>query len=77
MNERLILFLLDHLGYANGTVHGVTTYLVSVVPRLVQAGHRAMLCVLSAPHVAAKRLQNVGYGALILSSEEVGPASAP
>ena len=51
---------MDHLGYANGTVHGVTTYLVSVVPRLVQAGHRAMLCVLSAPHGAAKRLQDVG-----------------
>ena len=51
-----VLFIGDHFGYANGVVHGVTTWYLSVLPRLQDAGVDVGCCILGDPHPAAKEL---------------------
>lgn len=53
-----VLFLADHLGYPNGSVHGVTTYCRTVFPQLVARGLRFASVFLGKPHVAAEGLRS-------------------
>ena len=55
-----ILSLNDHLGYADGVWHGHTTYLVNVLPRLVDAGHEVHAHFLRASHPAGELLEAAG-----------------
>lgn len=51
-----VLFVLDHLGYPGGIVHGGTSYCSSVLPGLARHGVSAKLCVLREEHPAAAAL---------------------
>jgi glycosyltransferase involved in cell wall biosynthesis len=55
-----IMILADHIGYADGVRHGVTTYLVHVLPLLAAAGVDLTVCFLRAPHPAAVDLRARG-----------------
>jgi glycosyltransferase involved in cell wall biosynthesis len=52
-----IMVLADHIGYADGVRHGVTTYLLHVLPLLAAAGVDLTVCFLRAPHPAAAELR--------------------
>lgn len=55
-----VLFLSDHLGYANGVTHGATTYFMSVLPQLASEGIDLTVCFLRNRHEAANRLEAMG-----------------
>ena len=55
-----VMVLADHIGYADGVRHGVTTYLVHVLPALAAAGVDLTVCFLRAPHAAAADLRACG-----------------
>ena len=55
-----IMILADHFGYADGLRHGVTTYLLHVLPLLAGAGIDLTVCFLRAPHAAAAELRARG-----------------
>jgi glycosyltransferase involved in cell wall biosynthesis len=55
-----VLFLCDHLGYARGVVHGVTTYYQQVLPRLARKNVRLKVCFLRQYHDAAQTLMHHG-----------------
>lgn len=52
-----VLFLADHLGPPDGGVHGVTTYLLDVLPALKRIGADVAACFLREAHPAAKSLR--------------------
>jgi glycosyltransferase involved in cell wall biosynthesis len=64
-NARL-LWLGDHFGYAGATIHGATTYYLSVLPRLKEAGVRLTACFLGAPHPAGADLAKQGVEPIML-----------
>jgi len=73
-NKLPVLFLLDHIGYDQGPVHGVTTYLVTVMPELRRAGQDSLLCVTRTPHPAAlKRLEAVGIHPIFFHCKKFDP----
>jgi glycosyltransferase involved in cell wall biosynthesis len=55
-NRPRVLFVLDHLGYPGGVVHGGTSYCSSVLPGLARHGVTTKLCVLREEHPAAAAL---------------------
>lgn len=55
-----ILFLNDHLGYADGVWHGQTTYLVNTLPKLAASGHSVHAFFLHPRHPAASVLEAAG-----------------
>ncbi|MCK8516805.1 glycosyltransferase family 4 protein [Methylonatrum kenyense] len=55
-----VLVANDHLGHQGGAAHGVTTYLLAVLPRLRQANVQVVPCFLGPYHPAAERLVNDG-----------------
>ncbi|MEX2494686.1 MAG: glycosyltransferase [Woeseia sp.] len=63
-----VLFLADHLGTADGGVHGVTTYLLDVLPALLSAGMEVGACFLREEHPAAQRLREKGVSVRFLGS---------
>jgi L-malate glycosyltransferase len=52
-----VMVLADHLGYAAGVPHGVTTYLLNVLPLLARCGVELTVCFLREPHSAARELR--------------------
>ena len=54
------MVLADHIGYAGGVRHGVTTYMLHVLPKLAAAGVDLTVCFLRAPHAAAADLRACG-----------------
>jgi glycosyltransferase involved in cell wall biosynthesis len=54
------LFLIDHLGYAEGAWHGRTAYLTYVLPELRRLGCEVALCVLRGEHPAVAPLRQSG-----------------
>jgi glycosyltransferase involved in cell wall biosynthesis len=55
-----VLFLSDHLGYADGVIHGATTYFLNVLPALSKAGVFLKVCFLRGRHPIATRLEAEG-----------------
>ncbi len=51
-----VLVLADHFGYAGGVEHGVTRYLLDVLPALREAGVEVTACFLRERHAAADTL---------------------
>lgn len=68
-----VMILADHIGYADGVRHGVTTYLVHVLPLLAAAGVDLTVCFLRAPHAAAADLQAQGIRPIFLDAGKWDP----
>jgi glycosyltransferase involved in cell wall biosynthesis len=67
------MIVADHLGYAGGVVHGVTTYFLEVLPALVEAGVALTVCYLREPHPAADGLRERGIAPVFLSAARMNP----
>jgi glycosyltransferase involved in cell wall biosynthesis len=67
------MVLADHFGYAGGVRHGVTTYLVHVLPLLAAAGVELTVCFLRAPHAAAADLSARGIRPIFLDTGKWDP----
>ena len=68
-----VLALADHLGHAEGRVHGATTYYATVFPRLVRAGVDLTVCFMGPAHPAADRLESAGVTPLFLGRRRWDP----
>lgn len=67
LTEPNILFLSDHLGYADGVIHGATTYFLNVLPALKQTGIPVTVCFLRDRHPVAERLEAAGIEPVFLN----------
>jgi glycosyltransferase involved in cell wall biosynthesis len=61
-----VLFLSDHLGYAEGIIHGATTYFLHVLPALQQAGIPLTVVFLRNRHPVAEQLEQSGIQPIFL-----------
>ncbi len=52
-----LLFLSDHLGYADGVIHGATTYFLNVLPALKAAEINLQACFLRMRHPISEKLE--------------------
>jgi glycosyltransferase involved in cell wall biosynthesis len=68
-----VMVLADHFGYAGGVPHGVTTYLLNVLPLLAQCGVELTVCFLRAPHPAARELRARGIEPVFLDAAKWDP----
>jgi glycosyltransferase involved in cell wall biosynthesis len=68
-----ILHLADHMGYGGTIPHGMTTYLLTVLPRLRAAGHDVLACFLREPHVSATELERQGVKTHFLNASRLDP----
>lgn len=68
-----VLFLSDHLGYANGVTHGATTYFMSVLPQLASDDVELTVCFLRERHEAADGLEGLGIKPLFLNRGKWDP----
>jgi glycosyltransferase involved in cell wall biosynthesis len=71
-----VMVLADHFGYAGGVRHGVTTYLIHVLPLLARAGIDLTVCFLRAPHGAAEELHAQGIRPIFLDAGKWDPTVA-
>lgn len=72
-----VMYLGDHLGYPGGVVHGVTAYLLHVLPELARRGIEVTACFLRGPHPAATRLEASGVECSFLSAAPWSPLVVP
>jgi glycosyltransferase involved in cell wall biosynthesis len=70
-----VLFLSDHLGHAEGRIHGVTTYFLETLPAFDRARVTPTLCILQPHHQAAPRLAAAGVEPLFLGRTKWDPRS--
>lgn len=68
-----VMIVADHIGYADGVRHGVTTYLLHVLPLLAQAGIDLTVCFLRAPHAASSELNARGIRPVFLGAGKWDP----
>jgi glycosyltransferase involved in cell wall biosynthesis len=71
-----IMVLADHFGYAGGVRHGVTTYLLHVLPALAAMGVDMTVCFLRAPHAAAADLHALGIRPVFFDAGKWDPTVA-
>ena len=71
-----VMVLADHIGYADGVRHGVTTYLLHVLPLLAAAGVELTVCFLRAPHPAAEDLRAQGIRPVFFDAAKWDPTVA-
>src|SRR6185312_7523386 len=71
-----VMILADHFGYADGVRHGVTTYLLHVLPPLIAAGIDLTVCFLRAPHAAAEDLRAMGIRPVFFDAGKWDPTVA-
>jgi glycosyltransferase involved in cell wall biosynthesis len=71
-----VMILADHFGYADGVRHGVTTYLLHVLPLLAAAGVEMTVCFLRAPHAAAADLHALGIRPVFFDAGKWDPTVA-
>lgn len=71
-----VMILADHFGYADGVRHGVTTYLLHVLPALIAAGVDLTVCFLRAPHAAAADLHAMGIRPVFFDAGKWDPTVA-
>jgi glycosyltransferase involved in cell wall biosynthesis len=71
-----VMVLADHFGYAGGVRHGVTTYLLHVLPLLAAAGVELTVCFLRAPHAAAAELRAAGIRPVFFDARKWDPTVA-
>jgi len=68
-----ILQLADHMGYRGTVPHGMTTYLLMVLPRVRAAGHEVAACFLREPHTSAQELERAGIPTHFLNARRYDP----
>ena len=68
-----VLYVGDHFGYPSGVAHGVTVYLLNVLPELRKAGLDLNSCFLREPHPAAAPLVAAGMAPTFLSAAPWNP----
>jgi glycosyltransferase involved in cell wall biosynthesis len=68
-----VMVLADHFGYAGGVPHGVTTYLLNVLPLLARRGVKLTVCFLREPHAAARELRARGIQPIFLDAAKWDP----
>jgi glycosyltransferase involved in cell wall biosynthesis len=68
-----VAFLSDHLGHANGRIHGVTTYFLETLPAFDRARVTPMLCILQPRHQAASRFAAAGVEPIFLGRTKSDP----
>jgi L-malate glycosyltransferase len=68
-----VMVLADHFGYAGGVPHGVTTYLLNVLPLLAHRGVKLTVCFLREPHAAAEELRARGIHPVFLDAGKWDP----
>lgn len=68
-----VLFVWDHLGYANGATHGLTRYCLNVLPRLNCGSVRVTACFLREEHVAGAELRRLGVEPIFLGRSKWDP----
>jgi glycosyltransferase involved in cell wall biosynthesis len=68
-----VLIVGDHLGYEEGVVHGVTIYLLNVLPALRRAGLNFTACFLRRAHPAAELLVAAGITPIFMSAARLNP----
>jgi len=71
-----VMVLADHFGYAGGVRHGVTTYLLHVLPLLADAGIELTVCFLREPHPAADELRARGIRPVFFNAGKWDPTVA-
>lgn len=71
-----VMVLADHFGYAGGVRHGVTTYLLHVLPLLAGAGIELTVCFLREPHAAADELRARGIRPVFFDAGKWDPTVA-
>jgi glycosyltransferase involved in cell wall biosynthesis len=71
-----ILFIGDHLGYADGVLHGGTVYALHVFPALVRAGCAVECCFLGREHRSASVLREGGVSVKFLGAGKWNPMAA-
>ncbi|HEU5443617.1 MAG TPA: glycosyltransferase family 4 protein [Steroidobacteraceae bacterium] len=71
-----VMVLADHMGYAEGVRHGVTTYLLHVLPLLAAAGIDLTVCFLREQHAAAADLHAHGIRPIFLGAGKWDPTVA-
>lgn len=76
-NRTRVLFINDHLGYADGSWHGVTRYCVDVLPRLDASRFAVTACFLRARHPAAEDLEARGIRPLFPTRSRYDPRALP
>ena len=68
-----VLFVSDHLGYANNRVHGATTYFLNVLPRLEPDRIALTVCFLRGWHAKARELEAAGVQPIFLDRRKSDP----
>jgi hypothetical protein len=68
-----VLFLSDHLGYADGVTHGATTYFTNVLPHLASNEVELTVCFLRERHASATHLEAMGVTPLFLHRSKWDP----
>jgi glycosyltransferase involved in cell wall biosynthesis len=68
-----ILHLADHMGYGGTVPHGMTTYLLTVLPRVRAAGHEVMACFLREPHASGRELERLGVATRFINARRYDP----
>jgi glycosyltransferase involved in cell wall biosynthesis len=68
-----ILHLADHMGYGGTVPHGMTTYLLMVLPLVRAAGHEVMACFLREPHESARELERLGVATHFINARRYDP----
>jgi len=72
-----LLFLSDHLGHAEGRIHGATSYFLSVLPRLDPERFDITVCFLRNPHPAVQQLEEQGIHPVFLGRGKYDPRVVP
>ena len=70
-----LLFLSDHLGYADGVTTGATTYFQTVLPELTAQGIDVRACFLRERHSVAEALENRGVQPVFLNRGKWDPCA--
>ena len=68
-----VMMLADHFGYPGGVPHGVTSYLLNVLPALRAAGIDLTVCFLREPHEAANALREHGIDPVFFAASKWDP----
>lgn len=68
-----LLFLSDHLGYADGITTGATTYFLTVLPELKAQGIDVLACFLRERHPVATQLDDRGVVPIFLNRGKWDP----
>ena len=68
-----VLYVNDHLGYADGVYHGVTTYFLSLLPRFDPSRVKVNLCIFRDRHPASAHLEAKGITPIFLNRAKWNP----